>query len=437
MKTLTVYYHGAASNRIELGLLTLHGIKIYFEYSEEALQTGFELSPFQLPLKPGPIAPAFEPFNGLHGLFNDSLPDGWGVYLMDKLFRSRAINQSDITPLDRLTFIGDRSMGALSYEPEEASDFIESENYQLDIDLIADSSVSLYTGELNQVIKHIADVGIPPGGAKPKALFAIKDNQAIAGTLSVPDGYEHWLIKFPSGKTPDKRCEGAIEYLYSIMAKNSGIDFPETQLLKGSEHNNYFMIKRFDRIGNNHRQHIHTLAGLLGLNFRIASIGYDGLLKTCLHLTQSHHEVLELFRRMIFNIMSGNRDDHSKNFSFIMSNDGEWKNSPAYDVIFNSGINGEHTMDLHGKGKGITFSDILKIGKLFSIDDKKTKSIIADIDQSLSFWEKEFPHYGIPKQQATEITDYIRLQRKLLLPARSTTTGVVDMSCVKKSTNTP
>ena len=419
MKVLTVYYHGDLDEPLNLGRLAFYEGKGQFEYSEDALASGVELSPYHLRLANGLIEAGKEPFAGIHGLFNDSLPDGWGLYVMDRVFRQYDIDLSTITPVDRLAFIGDRAMGALSYQPDEGQKYLATDHGEIDIGVLAEKSIQMYAGELKGVIDELADVGSPSGGARPKALLGIKDDKAISGTLTLPDGYSHWLIKFPTGKTPDKRCEGSIEYLYSGMARDAGIDFPETRLISGEDDNHYFMARRFDRGDNNTRRHIHTLAGLLNLNFRVSMVGYSDLLKVCTRLTASHKETSQLFRRMLFNIMSGNRDDHSKNFSFMINLQGEWVNSPAYDVVFNHGVNGEHTMDINAKGKNFTLDDIEDLAKLFSISNKSANSMISDISDSLSCWANEAQHYSIPKQQITEISTHIDAQRKGLIPTRA------------------
>ena len=416
MKILSVYYHGGSTDKIKLGDLSFYDRRGQFEYSEEALASNIQLSPYHLGLKSGLISGPEGPFNGLHGLFNDSLPDGWGLYMMDKAFRKNMVDLSTITPIDRLAFIGDRAMGALSFQPDEGQKYLTISKGEVDIDRLAEESINIYMGELDSVVDQLADVGSPSGGARPKALLGVKGDHAISGTHSLPDGYSHWLMKFPTGKTPDKRSEGAIEYLYSEMARNAGIDFPETRLMPGKDGNQYFMVNRFDRASNNRRYHMHTLAGLLNLNFREPQVGYESLLKTCSDLTNSHKEVSQLFRRMLFNLMSGNRDDHSKNFSFMINTEGEWVNTPAYDITYNQGLRGEHTMDVKGKGKNFTLDDINAFGKTFSITPKVVKTMIDDISDSLSLWVKEAPHFNIPTQQISEISSHINLLRKQLNP---------------------
>jgi serine/threonine-protein kinase HipA len=416
MKILTVYYHGKEGEALNLGRLTFYEGKGQFEYSDEAIKRNIVLSPYHLGLRKGLIEAPPYPFHGIHGLFNDSLPDGWGLYIMDKIFKAHGIDVSSVTPIDRLAFVGDRAMGALSFQPDEGQKYLTTNLGEIDIDALAEEAVETYIGELDGVIDKLSDVGSPSGGARPKALLGIKGDYAISGTRLLPEDYSHWLIKFPSGKTPDKRSEGSIEYLYSEMAREAGIEFPETRLVSGKDDNHYFMVKRFDRDIHNTRRHMHTLAGLLNLDFRVNMVGYKELLKVSSDLTGSHKETSQLFRRMLFNIMSGNRDDHSKNFSFMINSQEEWVNSPAYDITYNHGMNGEHTMDINGKGKNFSLSDINALAKLFSITPKAVNSMISDISDSLSCWSKEALYHSIPNQQITEITKYIDTHGKLLKP---------------------
>jgi len=416
MKILAVYYHGRKGKALDLGRLTFFEGKGQFEYSVEAIASNIALSPYNLVLRKGLIQAPSDPFHGIHGLFNDSLPDGWGLYIMDKAFKAQGVDLSSLTPIDRLAFVGDRAMGALSFQPDEGQKYLTTNVGKIDIDALAQEAVETYAGELDGVIDRLADVGSPSGGARPKALLGIKDDHAISGTRSLPEDYSHWLIKFPAGKTPDKRSEGSIEYLFAEMAREAGIEFPETRLISGKDDNHYFMVKRFDRDVHNARRHIHTLAGLLNLDFRVSIVGYKELLKVSSELTGSHKETSQLFRRMLFNIVSGNRDDHSKNFSFMINSQEEWVNSPAYDITYNHGMNGEHTMDINGKGKNFSLSDVNALAKLFSISPKAVSSMISDISDSLSCWAKEAQHHSIPKQQITEISKHINTHGKLLRP---------------------
>ena len=417
MKILSVYFHGGEGEPINIGRLAAHQHKCHLELSSEFVASGMNLSPFML--KPTTELQEAQPtpFNGLHGVFNDSLPDGWGLILMDRAFKQHGIDTASITPVDRLAYMGDRAMGALSYKPDDGKQFFEDADDELDLDALATESVRLYEGEIEEVMDCLAINGTPSGGARPKVLLGLNGNKVIAGAGDLPDGFGHWLAKFPTGTSADKKSEGAIEFIYSNMARQAGVDFSKTRLVPGTEDNDYFVTNRFDRDDGNKRIHVHSLAGLINADFRVPDCDYETLIKVCSHLTKSHEETSQLFRRMLFNIMSGNRDDHSKNFAFLMDAKGVWKNTPAYDVTYNLGMNGEHTMDVSGVGKNITLDHIMPIAKLASVSKKDVKHMIDEVSSALSQWDQEAKNYNIPKTQLTDISKHIQGQRKLLVPA--------------------
>jgi len=415
MKILSVYYHGNIKlGPVLVGRLAYDQGLSKFEYDPIFLKSGLNLSPFSLEPHALLQSPTPQPFQGLHGLFNDSLPDGWGLYLMDKIFKKNGFPIEEVTPLDRLAYMGDRALGALSYQPDEGVQFQLKADAQLELNRLAEESIKLYTGELEQVLNELAVNGTPSGGARPKVLIGMDGSHTISGAYDLPDGYTHWLAKFPMGTKAEDKSEGAIEFIYSNMARTAGIDFPDTKLTPGEDNNAYFLTKRFDRGDKNRRIHMHTLAGLVNADFRVADFSYEKLIKVCMTLTRSHQETTQLFRRMLFNILCGNRDDHTKNFSFLMDENGIWKNSPAYDVVFNRGIAGEHTMDIMGKGKQITLQDIEPLAKVASLKMIDVKRMISEISESLSTWEKAASHLNIPNSQISEISKHIILQRKLL-----------------------
>jgi serine/threonine-protein kinase HipA len=415
MKVLSVYFHGFEGDPVLAGRLAYLDNKGLFEYSPEFLTRGINLSPFALKLHGELQSASADPFHGLQGVFNDSLPDGWGLYIMDKTFRQHGIDTAHVTPLDRLAFMGSRAMGALSYLPDEGRQYLSGHDDALEINKLAEESVRLYTGEVEDVLDELAINGTPSGGARPKILLGLNGKEAISGAGDLPDGYEHWLAKFPTGTRAEQKSEGSIEFIYSMFARRAGIEFSDTQLIEGGSDNFYFVTKRFDRQPNNQRLHVHTLAGLINANFRVADCDYKTLIKVCSQLTKSHEETTQLFKRMLFNILSGNRDDHTKNFSFYMTSDGSWKNTPAYDITYNKGINGEHTMDISGFGRNIAMAHIEPLAKIASLDMKIVKRMVEEISESLSGWANEASNYAIPAQQVTEIESYINTQRRLLM----------------------
>jgi len=326
-----------------------------FEYDHDYLINGVSLSPFYLPLQAGAFTARREPFNGLFGLFNDSLPDGWGNLLIDRYLLSNNIQSGSLSLLDRLSLVGKSGMGILSYEPDYA---FKSKDQIDDLNLIALEVHKILienkykSGMLDELIK----MGGSSGGARPKVLINIKGDP--------------WIVKFRSAHDPENM--GEIEYQYSLIAKNCGIEMPETQLFEGK----YFGAKRFDR-SNGKRIHIHSASGLLYADYRFPSLDYVDLIKTAFVLTKNIEEAYILFRRMVFNILTGNKDDHAKNISFIMKKK-QWFVSPAYDLVPSSGYDGNHSTTILNKGHA-NKKEILEVAKLCSLDKKKAELIFDDV----------------------------------------------------------
>jgi len=329
-----------AAEQIPVGKLALKDRRIWFQYDAGFLGKRLELSPFKLPLKPDVVPCEDRVFEGMFGLFNDSLPDGWGRLLLDRHMRALGIAPETMTVLDRLAYVGKRGMGALLYEPDYAAEG-HTEN-ALDLNRLAQDALVVLDGSTNEVIDELLSLNGSSAGARPKIMTGVsKDKKRIThGVGDLADGYEHWLIKFSSrNDMPD--C-GAVEYAYSLMAKKAGIDIPETFLFPAAEGAGYFGVRRFDRRGNT-RVHVHTVSGLLHADHRMPSLDYEAILKTALALTKSVPEAEALFRLAAFNVFAYNRDDHAKNFSFLMDTTGAWQAAPAYDLTFSSGPGGEHS----------------------------------------------------------------------------------------------
>ena len=418
MNELRVHFHGLDTaepvllGRLGYGRGRAH---THFEWNPDFLRLGLNPSPVRLRLQPGLQAAPPEPFEGLHGLFADSLPDGWGRLLMDRTFRQRGCNLDEITPLHRLALAGSRAMGALSYEPDTEGAGSPAAGL-LDLPAIGIEATRQYQGDAAEVLDEFVRHAAPSGGARPKIMIGVEDGgkSIIAGAENLPDGYSHWLAKFPTGDAPNARSSGAIEFLYARMARDAGIRMAETRLVPGREGHAYFLTRRFDRLSGNRRRHVHSVAGLVHADFRMPDFDYLQLLKLSDLLTRSHAEKTELFRRMAFNVVSGNRDDHTKNFAFLMRPDGEWTATPAYDLSYNRGVRGHHSMAIQGKGKGVTRNDLLKLAHKTSIPSTAALRVIEQACDAMSLWGSEAEHYDIPREQAAEIQRYIDRQRARL-----------------------
>jgi len=386
MKALNVLLALTPDQPQFIGRLLYQQRNIYFEYDAEWLQRGFALSPFHLPLKPQLLQDNIGLWQGLHGIFNDSLPDGWGLLLMDRQLRKKGIDPRTIMPLDRLAWLGSRTMGALIYEPVTGP---ESDALLIDIHEMAKNAGQVYEETSDEVLPELFRAGGSPGGARPKALIAIsttKDSHIVTGDGELPLGYEPWLVKFNA--KDDFVDAGNIEYAYSLMAKDAGIDMPETQLLEGR----YFAVRRFDRSGS-HRAHVHTFGNMVGADFRVPTLDYADLFKVVSEVTRDRREVLKAFRQMVFNIATYNRDDHSKNFAFVWHQDpkeardkGNWKLTPAYDLMFSNGIHGEHTMTVAGEGKSPTLYEIRQLAKQTGLE-KEMPTMVDQVNEVVAKWD--------------------------------------------------
>ena len=362
IKSLQVFY-----NEKKVGTLALMKNNIVaFEYDSNWITNGFSISPFSLPLKKQVFIPRIDPFDGLYGVFSDSLPDGWGRLLVDRMLNSQNINPREISQIDRLAIVGETGMGALSYKPEY--NLLEDKDYQEDYDNLALSCKKILNTEHSADLDKLFKLGGSSGGARPKILTKI-DN-------------EDWIIKFPSSL--DDSNIGKLEYLYSVCAKKCKIDIPETKLFPSKISSGYFGIKRFDRkklsTGTIRKLHMISVSGLLETSHRIPNLDYNDLMQLTLNLTKSFEEVEKLFRLMCFNVFSHNRDDHSKNFSFIYNEDlNKWELSPAYDLTYSYSINGEHATTINGNGVNPGLTDILKVAEKIGLDKKKAEKIAIEI----------------------------------------------------------
>ena len=297
---------------------------------------------------------------------------------MDRELRKAGIDPGEINPLDRLAWLGTHTMGALIYQPDRNQN---DAPLIVDIANLGENAVQLYEGKTDKILPALFRAGGSPGGARPKVLVATKADQIITAEGDIPPGYTPWIVKFNTKEDfPDA---GNIEYAYSLMAKDAGIDMPHTTLMAEK----YFAVHRFDRI-EGRRQHMHTLGNMIGADFRIPNLDYIELMKVVLDVTKNQQQLLKAFRQMVFNIVTHNRDDHSKNFSFIWNENAQgWQLSPAYDLMFSTGINGEHTMTIAGEGKFPEREHVMKVAKAITMGEK-ARQIVDEVNEIVSNWSR-------------------------------------------------
>ena len=320
IKQIEVIYHNRLVGRLALTQDRLCA----FEYSAEWLQSGLSISPFELPLRSGVFVAKPRPFDGGFGVFDDCLPDGWGLLILDRYLQRQGINPKALTLLDKLALVGATGRGALEFRPDKSvvtkQEYADFEKLALEAEQILDSDD--YIGEGIDEFQHR---GGSPGGARPKIFTRYEGKE--------------WLVKFRAKRDP-KRI-GIDEYEYSVLAKKCGIEMPETRLFEGK----YFGVERFDRAAD-WKLHVVSVAGLIGADYRIPSIDYTHIFQVCAALTHNMSELSKVYRLMVFNFLIANKDDHAKNFAFIYR-DEDWHFAPAYDLLPSDGMNGFHTTSIN------------------------------------------------------------------------------------------
>lgn len=356
-------------HNFKVGTMALYQNRLAaFEYDSDWLIDGFSISPFSLPLEKKVFIPKIDPFEGLFGVFADSLPDGWGRLLVDRLMRKEGYNPYEIGSLERLAIVGASGMGALTYRPVIP---INDDYDELSLDEIAKECKKVLTLETCDNLDYLFTKGGSSGGARPKILTKV-DN-------------EDWIIKFASSE--DNEDMGKQEYDYALCARECGLEIEEVRLFPSENTKGYFGTRRFDRLGDGEAGKVHMVsaAGILETSHRIPNLDYDILMKLTLQLTKSMEACEKLYRLMCFNVFAHNRDDHSKNFTYMYKEtEKRWVLSPAYDLTYSNSIGGEHATTVNGNGKNPTMEDILAVAKKNGLNITKAKRTAADIQECVS-----------------------------------------------------
>ena len=401
MKNLRVIYLGWGE-RFELGLLAEGGNNIVFEYSAEAIKRGLELSPLKLKLSSNSYSDFPDHQLRLPGLVSDALPDGWGRYLMDRVFRRQG--RREVSALDRLAFIGDKAMGALAFEPADGE---KLETADVELLKLAKDVLAFMENESEELLRELVLIGGSPHGARPKVLvnFDRKSNRMSNSEqgIGIP-----MLVKFPAQHEHKEVC--AVEAMYGRIAHACGLRVPRTEYFDLGKNLSAFGTERFDRL-DGMRIPMHTAAGAAHVDFRVPQLEYAALLRLTRFMTRDEREVLQAFERCVFNVIFNNRDDHSKNFSYLLSKNGQWQFSPGYDLTFSEGPNGEHQMDICGEARAPGRRNLLDLVKQAGISEKAANEVIerlAEVADRLGEFSGEFP---IRKDTLKTIEKAVKLNR--------------------------
>ncbi|MAZ36551.1 MAG: toxin HipA [Crocinitomicaceae bacterium] len=384
-----------------------------FEYENSFLDLGWDLSPIMLPINTSRRVFSFpelrrqrnnefDTFRGLPGLIADALPDKYGNQLINTWLAQQGRKADSVNPVELLCFLGSRSMGALEFEPANLAR--KQSSFTLEMDSLVDIArkmlsqkegfVSNIDASEASAIKELISIGTSAGGARPKAVIAYnkETGEVRSGQAKVSKGFEHWLLKLDGVsdvQLGDTEGYGRVEMAYYYMALDCGIEMMPSKLLEenGRVH---FMTKRFDRGEGNVKHHTQTWCALKHVDFNeVASYSYEQLFQTMRELRLDYQAAEQMFKRMVFNVLARNCDDHTKNFSFLLKKEGKWELAPAYDICYayrpGSIWVSQHALSINGKREDITLEDFIAVGKSMNI--KRAKGIIAEVQETINNWD--------------------------------------------------
>jgi serine/threonine-protein kinase HipA len=365
---------------VEVGTLVEQNQQIYFRFEPSFLEQGLNISPFKLKKTEAILESPKDPFEGLFGVFNDSIPDGWGRLLLDRKLIESGKNPKEIRVLDRLSILGKNAQGALIYEP--VIEEYEHENYAVNLDILAQESEELLKTGSASFLDDLYHLGGNSVGARPKILVNYNAKKNLFA-IDSKDEYDPWIIKFPA--LNDLKDIAKIEYAYHRMAVACGIQMSESKLFFSEKGKVFFGTKRFDRIENK-RLHLHSACGLLHDNFRYSTMDYGHVMDAANRLENNLMACEKVFRLAVFNVYASNMDDHSKNIAFLMNDSGNWSLAPAFDLTFSPSPGAYHSLSIANEYRNVGRTNLLKLAEYFGI--KKGGEIIDQVKEILSNWKR-------------------------------------------------
>jgi serine/threonine-protein kinase HipA len=349
------------------------------EWSAAIVDHQRRIDPLLYPPGPGLHAARGRNFDGLHGFLSDSLPDAWGQMLMKRRLETLGVSIDTLSAVDRLALVGRTGRGALVYQPATTP---TEDVGTINLDALAEESRVLLLGNDPGQIDTLARLGGASGGARPKIHLGIALDGALGGEGDA--GYEDWIVKFRA--TVDPIDIGPVEEAYARMARAAGIDMAASRLLSAQTGPGYFATRRFDRPAPGRRLHMISLAGALEARADMPSIDYGMFLRATMAITRHASDVEEAFRRMVFNILAHNRDDHTRQHSFLQNEAGEWRLAPAYDLTFSTGPGGEHYMAVDGEGRAPNRAQVTTLGRRHGLTERAITTVIDCVRDAIANW---------------------------------------------------
>ncbi|MDE0441042.1 MAG: type II toxin-antitoxin system HipA family toxin [Gammaproteobacteria bacterium] len=401
-RRLEVWRRWSTGFRTRVGLLAQNRQGVFFQYDHAYLSRHPSLSPFTLPFDAGLHQAPPTPHEGLHGVFADSLPDGWARMLMDRVFRQRGILPTQLTTMDRLAYVGQRGLGALEYVP--GSEYPMAVEARLDIWEAGEQARAVFDAEREDVPNNLT-FGVSSGGARPKLeMYLPTDGDLSQASLHPAPGLEPWLVKFTSASLPLGHEEGLCEAAYLTMAEQAGIETPEWRLLRPTPSPSkrtgpsiaWLALKRFDCSPQGGRFHLHSLAGLLDADFRAPTMDYDDLIKASQALCASAAVGQTQFTRAVFNLLAANQDDHTRNWAFLQDDDGNWQPAPFYDVTFSPNPHGEHTTAFLGHGANPPLDAMQRLAVQANFADwRQAREVVDRVVDAIGQWGRVAADLGV------------------------------------------
>ncbi|MYL22320.1 type II toxin-antitoxin system HipA family toxin [Halomonas alkaliantarctica] len=419
VRQLDVHRCLSDGRHVRVGRLAQSRQGVFFQYDDAYCRTYHSLSPFQLAFDTRLHAAPPTPHRGLHGLFADSLPDGWGMMLMDRLFRQHGIAPHDVTALDRLAFVGEYGMGALSYRPVSALGAIVEAAPECSLGELGEQARRLFEGQTDTVLATLAQAG-SSGGARPKVQVYLSSDSTDQASTHPREGWEPWLVKFTSGALALGHEEGLCEAAYLTLAQQAGIETPCWKLITPPEDSParaWLALRRFDCSERSGRYHMISACGLLDADFRLPSLDYEDLIKAGQVLCGSPAVGRELFRRCIFNLFACNQDDHSKNWAFLLDDEGQWRPTPGYDLTFSPSPYGEHATAFQGHGKGPPLKVVQALADQAGFNRwSEARQAIEEIVAAVSGWNATAKALGVSLQVRRDIQQRLDAVHKVNRP---------------------
>jgi len=371
------------------------------EWSKEVIDQKLAISPLYYLPDVGLHAARGKSFEGLHGFLADSLPEGWGQLLMRKRLAKLNVDITTLNALERLALVGNQGRGALVFEPATTP---PEDLKTLDLDALADEATALLAGSESDLADTLAGLGGGSGGARPKVHVGFDSQGNISvGDGEVAAGHKAWLVKF---RAPNDHADiGPIEEAYANMAEAAGLIMSEHRLIKAKKGPGYFAARRFDRPDAGGRLHMVSLAGALEARPDMPSANYDLILRATRAITRRADDVTAAYQRMVFNVLACNRDDHTRQHSYLMGPDGDWRLAPAYDLTYAPGPGGEHYMDIEGEGRRPTRAQVTSLGKKHGLNADRVAEVVDKVRAAVAAWPKFAKAAGVTAASAKEAGD--------------------------------